>query len=85
MSERVNGLHSKRYIYWPINLAWRKPLLKGKWSPWFKTHGWQVGWDGIGMGVFGWTLHLGRLKIMFGSPNFKRKPHKQVMIPVEDR
>lgn len=78
-------MHSKRYLFWPIKLKWAKPLRKDMRSLWFKKHGWQVGWDGMGMGVFGWTLHLGRLKICFGSKDFKKKPYKQKSIPIEDR
>ncbi|GIN22519.1 hypothetical protein J1TS3_36530 [Siminovitchia fordii] len=78
-------MHSKRYLYWPIKIKWSKPISKSIRSKWFHKHGWQVGWDGFAMGVFGWTYHLGRLKICFGNENFKKKPHKQKHIPIEDR
>jgi hypothetical protein len=83
----VNPLHSKRYIYWPIRFKWVSKKVTGKYWKynWFNRHGWQVGWDDIAMGVFGWTYHLGRLKICFGNENFKKKPHKQKIIPIEDR
>lgn len=61
-----------RLQFWPIRLAW------GRSSSWFATHGWQVGSELCGRhetslgnapgrrDVFGWTLHLGLLKVLFG-------------------
>lgn len=69
-------MEMKRYLMWPIKLKWVKPLPNQN-SKWFKKHGWQVGFDGFAMSVYGWTYHLGRLKICFGSKDFKKKPHKQ--------
>ncbi len=63
-----------RYLMWPIRLKWAPGS-----SAWFKTHGWQVGDEACQLeqtqrgfmpgfrGVFGWTFHLGRLKICFGK------------------
>lgn len=53
----------KRYLYWPIFLRWQR---KGshKFITW---HGWSVGYEGLEQKVFGWTLHVGALKICFGS------------------
>ena len=52
-----------RYLWWPIRLHWsRGPASRA----WLKTHGWQVGWDGFEQRVFGRTLHVGPLKVMFG-------------------
>lgn len=52
-----------RYLWWPIRLGWCPES-----STWFTAHGWQVGWDGIEQRVFGRTLHLGPLKVVFGKP-----------------
>ncbi len=61
---------NKRYLYWPIRIK-----VGGYWN-WFKRHGWEVGADGVGLPVYGWTLHLGKLKICFGNEKFKKKPRK---------
>ena len=54
----------ERFLWWPIRLHWaRGPAAR----TWFKTHGWQVGWDGIEQRVYGRTVHLGPLKILFGK------------------
>lgn len=66
-----------RYQFWPIRI---KLLPDTGWSKgWFIAHGWQTGDErvsvektGYGMipgfrKVFGWTLHFGRLKIIFGN------------------
>jgi hypothetical protein len=37
-------------------------------TSWFRTHGWEVGFDGIEQRVFGWTLHLGPVIVLFGKP-----------------
>ena len=52
----------KRYLYWPIFLRWG--LTSHKLITW---HGWSVGYEGMEQKVFGWTLHIGPLKICFGS------------------
>lgn len=52
----------KRYLYWPIFLRWNK--ISHKFITW---HGWQLGYEGLEQKVFGWTLHVGPLKICFGS------------------
>lgn len=64
-----------RYQRRPISIRWGHEQSKARW---FTTHGWQTGaervsvpltGDGNVLGyrnVFGWTLHLGRLKICFG-------------------
>lgn len=52
----------KRYLYWPIFLRWG--MTSHKFITW---HGWQVGYEGLEQKVFGWTLHVGALKICFGS------------------
>lgn len=78
-------MHSKRYLWFPIKFIWannKKITFK---YDWFNTHGIQEGWDGAGMGVFSRIIHLGRLKVKLGNPNFKKKPHKQKHIPIEDR
>lgn len=77
-------MNSKRYLKWPIKLIWTDKRALSN-HAWFKTHGVQEGWDGKGMGVFSRIIHFGRLKIKLGNRNFKKKPHKQVYIPIEDR
>lgn len=52
----------KRYLYWPIFLRWGS--RSHKFITW---HGWSVGYEGLEQKVFGWTLHVGPLKICFGS------------------
>lgn len=52
----------KRYLYWPIFLRWQRG--GSKWITW---HGWQLGYEGLEQKVFGWTLHLGALKVCFGA------------------
>lgn len=53
----------KRYLYWPVFLRWNR-LGSHKFITW---HGWSVGYEGLEQKVFGWTLHIGPLKICFGS------------------
>lgn len=55
-----------RFLWWPIRLAWRRG---SRHSRLFDMHGWQVGWDGIEQPVFGRTLHIGALKVIFGRTN----------------
>lgn len=66
--------NKSRRLMWPISLKWSAATT----SRWFRQHGWQVGSercsaadtsDGCMPGyraVFGWTLHLGQLKVVFG-------------------
>jgi hypothetical protein len=53
----------KRYLYWPVFLRWQRNGSH-RFITW---HGWSVGYEGLEQGVFGWTLHIGPLKICFGS------------------
>lgn len=53
----------KRYLYWPIAIHWQRKASH-KFINW---HGWQLGYEKIQQRVFGWTLHIGALKICFGS------------------
>ena len=55
----------KRYRWWPIRLKWLSPPPNHK-PPWFRTHGIEVGADGIGKPVFARVVHFGRLKLIFG-------------------
>ena len=71
------GDDGNRYLLWPISFAWGHQLPP---SSFFAWHGWQVGSEPCALedtaqscvhgfrGVFGQTLHIGRLKILFGSP-----------------
>lgn len=57
------------YYRWPIRLKWgARPS-----SQWFSWHGWQLGSDRLWRRTFGWTFHLGRLKVMFG-PDWRKRP-----------
>ena len=55
-----------RYVYWPIRigLAWRWRA----WRTWFTWHGWELPPRRAEPYViaFGWTFHLGPLKVKFG-------------------
>ncbi len=53
----------KIYLRWPIRLKWGAGMS----SQWFDWHGWELGTDRLWRRVFGWTYHLGRLKIIFGG------------------
>lgn len=76
----------KRYMYWPVAIRWQRKASH-KWINW---HGWQIAYEGIEQKVFGWTLHLGALKVCFGSGN--RIPERThytwkspaVLVPSED-
>ena len=57
----------KNYHMWPISISWFKPWNN---PPYITTHGWQTGWKN-GERIYGWTLHLGRLKIKFGKDTTK--------------
>ena len=71
------GEHGDRYLRWPIRFAWGHQLPPTSFFAW---HGWQVRDEPCALeetsdrcvpgyrGVFGQTLHIGRLKIMFGVP-----------------
>lgn len=54
MSER------ERYLTFPISVRWG-----GDWE-WFKWHGVEVAADRWEGRVYTWTLHIGKLKILFG-------------------
>ena len=51
-----------KYLNWPIRFGWEGRFK----SRWFTTHGWQIGWDVNRKRIFGWTLHFGALKVLFG-------------------
>ena len=71
------GEDGSRYLLWPIRFAWGHQLPP---SSFFAWHGWQVGHEPCALedtarncvsecrDVFGQTLHIGRLKILFGQP-----------------
>lgn len=69
----------KIYRYWPIRLIWSPYVFTGDW---FSRHGWELGSNSRGQHIYGWTLHLGRLKVCFGpkfpsrnAPTAKICPH----------
>jgi hypothetical protein len=50
------------YRYWPIRLDWARNTCHA----FLCAHGWQTGWK-CGARIYGWTLHIGALKIKFGK------------------
>jgi hypothetical protein len=65
------------YCRWPIRLKWGAGMS----SAWFSWHGWEIGTDRLWRRVFGWTFHLGRLKVIFGPDWRKRPPLKRRACP----
>jgi hypothetical protein len=71
--KRVND-DGDRFYLWPIRVRW----APGRATRWFDWHGWQVGTESVSRvktsracmpgyrRVFGQTLHLGPLLVMFG-------------------
>lgn len=60
---------AKAYLWWPMRLRWGQRRS----SSWFNWHGWEVGGlDRLWRRRFGWTFHLGRLKVMFG-PDWRKR------------
>ena len=70
----TNNKNGERFQNWPIRLKWGDKLS----SNWFGRHGWQTGFEVVPVeqtsfgcmpgrrAVFGWTFHIGRLKVCFG-------------------
>jgi hypothetical protein len=68
----IRDRSGNRRVLWPIRLKW------GQFPHWFERHGWPVGSERCNYtawgympgwrGVNGQTLHLGKLKVMFGKP-----------------
>ncbi len=52
----------KNYSMFPVRLGW----VKGSSHAFIAAHGWQNGWT-KGKRHYGWTLHMGSLKIKFGN------------------
>jgi hypothetical protein len=65
------------YARWPIRLKWGAPRS----SAWFTSHGWQLGTDHLWRRVFGWTFHLGRLKVCFGRSPYPYRPAREQRCP----
>lgn len=75
MTLRKRDSEGNRWQLWPVRLSWGDRVS----SCWFTTHGWQTGTEPTEDGstahgmmpglrkVFGQTLHLGRLKVLFGK------------------
>lgn len=86
-----------RWLWWPIRLRWVQPISKSLRSKWFTTHGWQVGTERCAESqtgrrcmpgfrdVFGRTLHLGRLKVLFGRERSKAERQVTVQAPPTTR
>lgn len=80
---KANARDRDRLLMWPIRLRWSDPRA----SNWFGAHGWQVGTERCAVTsfhcipgyrrVFGWTFHVGRLKVCFGTTReeFSEKQH----------
>ena len=76
-----------RFLYWPIFLRWQR----GGAHKFITWHGWSIGYERLEQKVFGWTLHIGALKVCFGSasrlPEIIRYTYKSapaVMPPLDD-
>jgi hypothetical protein len=70
-ASRGLGSTTKRFEMWPIHVEFASD--KYTWRSWFTWHGWEVGADGLGKLVYGWTFHLGPLKIMFGDREYGKR------------
>lgn len=56
------------YFWWPVRLKWGARRSGG----WFSWHGWEMGGrDRLWRRRFGWTYHLGRMKVIFG-PDWRK-------------
>lgn len=87
---RTRDDDGNRWQIWPIRLKWGDGISSG----WFKTHGFQTGVEPTSDGttargcmpflrkVFGQTLHLGRLKIVFGRD--LNKWHERELLRLRD-
>lgn len=67
----------KRYFKWPIRLRWGARRS----SAWFTWHGIEHGPDRLWRVWYGWTFHLGRLKVLFGPDWRKRKQIDRMACP----
>lgn len=61
----------RSYSWWPIRFKWGAGMS----SQWFSWHGWELGLDHLWRTTFGWTYHLGRLKVIFGPDS---RTHRSV-------
>jgi hypothetical protein len=60
---------TRRFALWPITV--RLYLCdRFAWRSWFCWHGWETGADGPSRLVYGWTFHVGPLKIYFGDRRY---------------
>jgi hypothetical protein len=71
---RTKDKDGNRWLLWPIRLR----VAEHRSKAWFKTHGWQIGFEPVPesqtafgcmpgwRGLYGQTFHLGRLKVLFG-------------------
>jgi hypothetical protein len=60
-----------RYQWWPVRLRWT-PKDAGRLS--VAMWGWQTGWDGIEMRVFGRSIRIGPITVCFGKDLPSRGP-----------
>ena len=49
----------RKYLLWPIRFSYSKEF---PWTIFFQGHGWE-----LESNKYGWTIHLGNLKVSFGS------------------
>lgn len=59
---KLNG----QYQFWPVAIGYYEGLDENGSSAIFTAHGWQNGWTDKGKRIYGWTLHIYKLKIFFG-------------------
>jgi hypothetical protein len=55
----------RRFAWWPVSLEF--VLDKYTVLSWFTWHGWEIKADEVGQVVYGWTFHVGPLKVYFGE------------------
>lgn len=61
-------MNKETWLNWPLAFRW---CWQRKYWAWFKAHGVQCGWSGVGHGVFYWVYTIGPFQIQFGSEHSK--------------
>ncbi|WP_417447215.1 hypothetical protein [Kangiella sp.] len=56
----------KDHVMWPISFKWSEYSSAFARTSFISAHGWQIGWKN-GKRLYGWTLGIGRLLILFGK------------------
>lgn len=61
---------NRQYLWWPIRIKW------ARWSKPFTRHWVEMGCDALGRPQYSTTLHVGRLKLIFGFTRHYRLPEE---------